>query len=84
MKNLLKIYDLFKCKNNNTNIKQAESLSDISKVTKKVITNKKNIETILSNIIEKQKFIPSNHQAFQNIPYFKKNQVLYSQLPEQK
>jgi len=41
MKNLLKIYDLFKCKNNNTNIKQAESLSDISKVTKKVITNKK-------------------------------------------
>ena len=27
MKNLLKIYDLFKCKNNNTNIKQVESLS---------------------------------------------------------
>ena len=38
MKNLLKIYDIFK---SNKDMKEADSLTDISKITKNVLTNKK-------------------------------------------
>ena len=38
MKNLLKIYDIFKAKES---LKEVDSLNDISKATKKILTNKK-------------------------------------------
>ena len=38
MKNLLKIYDIFKAKES---LKEVDSLNDISKATKRILTNKK-------------------------------------------
>ena len=60
MKNLLKIYEIFKSKKT---LKDKESLSDINRITKAILQNKKNSEIIFLIIIKKPKYIHLNVPA---------------------
>ena len=52
MKNLFKIYDIFK---SNKEMKEADSLSDISKITKNILISKKKISQLFFGIRKKNR-----------------------------